>query len=153
MKRRLELRGDVNGIRIYDDFAHHPTAVLETLRAVRERYPEGRIWAVFEPRSQTCRRRVFEQAFIESFDPADKTVIARVFGSSSLEPEDTLSPDRVVEGIRGRGKDAFTFGSTDEIVSFLGGELRSGDQVVFMSNGGFDNIHNKLLERLRKGQA
>jgi len=153
VKRRLELRGDVNGIRIYDDFAHHPTAVLETLRAVRERYPEGRIWAVFEPRSQTCRRRVFEQAFIESFDPADKTVIARVFGSSSLEPEDTLSPDRVVEGIRGRGKDAFTFGSTDEIVSFLGGELRSGDQVVIMSNGGFDNIHNKLLERLRKGQA
>jgi UDP-N-acetylmuramate: L-alanyl-gamma-D-glutamyl-meso-diaminopimelate ligase len=153
VKRRLELRGEVNGIRVYDDFAHHPTAVLETLRAVRERYPEDRIWAVFEPRSQTCRRRVFEQAFIESFDPADKTVIARVFGSSSLSPEETLSPDRVVEGIRGRGKDALTFSSTDEIVGFLGGELRSGDQVVIMSNGGFDNIHNKLLERLRKGHA
>jgi UDP-N-acetylmuramate: L-alanyl-gamma-D-glutamyl-meso-diaminopimelate ligase len=153
VKRRLELRGEVNGIRIYDDFAHHPTAVLETLRAVRERYRKERIWAVFEPRSQTCRRRVFEQAFIESFDPADKTVIARVFGSSSLEPEDTLSPDRVVEGIRGRNKDAFTFDSTDEIVRFLGSELRSGDQVVIMSNGGFDNIHNKLLDRLRKGSA
>jgi UDP-N-acetylmuramate: L-alanyl-gamma-D-glutamyl-meso-diaminopimelate ligase len=152
VKRRLELRGDVKGIRVYDDFAHHPTAVLETLRAVRERYRNERIWAVFEPRSQTCRRRVFEQAFIESFDPADKTVIARVFGSSALEPEDTLSPDRVVEGIRGRKKDAFTFGSTDEIVDFLGGELRSGDQVVIMSNGGFDNIHNKLLDRLRKGR-
>jgi UDP-N-acetylmuramate: L-alanyl-gamma-D-glutamyl-meso-diaminopimelate ligase len=152
VKRRLELRGEVNGIRVYDDFAHHPTAVLETLRAVRERYRNERIWAVFEPRSQTCRRRVFEQAFIESFDPADKTVIARVFGSSALEPEDTLSPDRVVEGIRGRKKDAFTFGSTDEIVDFLGGELRSGDQVVIMSNGGFDNIHNKLLDRLRKGR-
>ena len=106
VKRRLELRGEVNGIRVYDDFAHHPTAVLETLRAVRERYRNERIWAVFEPRSQTCRRSVFEQAFIESFDPADKTVIARVYGSSSLEPEDTLSPDRVVEGIRGRNKDA-----------------------------------------------
>jgi UDP-N-acetylmuramate: L-alanyl-gamma-D-glutamyl-meso-diaminopimelate ligase len=153
VKRRLELRGDVNGIRVYDDFAHHPTAVLETLRAVRERYRNERIWAVFEPRSQTCRRRVFEQAFIESFDPADKTVIARVFGSSSLEPEDTLSPDRVVEGIRGRNKDAFTFESTNEIVGFLGSELRSGDQVVIMSNGGFDNIHNKLLDRLRKGSA
>jgi UDP-N-acetylmuramate: L-alanyl-gamma-D-glutamyl-meso-diaminopimelate ligase len=151
VKRRLELRGEVNGIRVYDDFAHHPTAVLETLRAVRERYRKERIWAVFEPRSQTCRRRVFEQAFIESFDPADKTVIARVFGSSSLDPEETLSPDRVVEGIHGRGKEAFTFGSTDEIVGFLGSELRSGDQVVIMSNGGFDNIHNKLLDRLRKG--
>jgi UDP-N-acetylmuramate: L-alanyl-gamma-D-glutamyl-meso-diaminopimelate ligase len=151
VKRRLELRGEVNGIRVYDDFAHHPTAVLETLRAVRERNRQERIWAVFEPRSQTCRRRVFEQAFIESFDPADKTVIARVFGTSSLQPEDTLSPDRVVEGIRGRGKEAFTFGSTDEIVGFLSGELRSGDQVVIMSNGGFDNIHNKLLNTLRKG--
>lgn len=152
VKRRLELRGEVNGIRVYDDFAHHPTAVLETLRAVRERYRNERIWAVFEPRSQTCRRRIFEQAFIESFDPADKTVIARVFGSSALEPEDMLSPDRVVEGIRARKKDAFTFGSTDEIVDFLGVELRSGDQVVIMSNGGFDNIHNKLLDRLRKGR-
>jgi len=151
VKRRLELRGEVSGIQVYDDFAHHPTAVLETLRAVRERYRKERVWAVFEPRSQTCRRRGFEQAFIESFDPADKTIIARVFGSSSLEPEETLSPDRVVEGIRGRGKDAFTFGSTDEIVGFLGSELRSGDQVVIMSNGGFDNIHNKLLDRLRKG--
>src|SRR6185503_4192208 len=121
VKRRLELRGEVNGIRVYDDFAHHPTAVLETLRAVRERYRKERIWAVFEPRSQTCRRRVFEQAFIESFDPADKTVIARVFGSSSLEPEDTLSPDRVVEGIRARNKEAVTFESTDAIVDFLGG--------------------------------
>jgi UDP-N-acetylmuramate: L-alanyl-gamma-D-glutamyl-meso-diaminopimelate ligase len=153
VKRRLELRGYVNGIHVYDDFAHHPTAVLETLRAVRERFPKDRIWAVFEPRSQTCRRRVFEQAFIESFDPADKTVIARVFGSSALPLEETLSPDRVVEGIRGRGKDALTFNSTDEIVGFLGSELRSGDQVVIMSNGGFDNIHNKLLDRLRKGHA
>jgi UDP-N-acetylmuramate: L-alanyl-gamma-D-glutamyl-meso-diaminopimelate ligase len=149
VKRRLELRGEINGVRVYDDFAHHPTAVMETLRAVRERFRKQRVWAIFEPRSQTCRRRVFEQAFIESFDFADKTVIARVFGSSSLEPEETLSPDRVVEGIRGRGKEAFSFGSTDEIVAFLGKELKSGDQVVIMSNGGFDNIHNKLLERLR----
>jgi UDP-N-acetylmuramate: L-alanyl-gamma-D-glutamyl-meso-diaminopimelate ligase len=153
VKRRLELRGEVNGIRVYDDFAHHPTAVMETLRAVRERFRSNRVWAVFEPRSQTCRRRVFEQAFIESFDPADRTVIARVYGSSSLPPEETLSPDRVVEGIRHRGKEAVTFDSTDEIVGFLGSELRSGDQVVIMSNGGFDNIHNKLLDRLRKGQA
>ena len=149
VKRRLEIRGEVNGVTIYDDFAHHPTAVHETLRAVRERHPRARIWAVFEPRSHTCRRRIFEDAFIQSFDPADTIVIARVYGASHLPPAETLSPDRVAEGIRGRGKRAFTFASTDEIVTFLAGEVRAGDHVVIMSNGGFDNIHNKLLERLR----
>jgi UDP-N-acetylmuramate: L-alanyl-gamma-D-glutamyl-meso-diaminopimelate ligase len=150
VKRRLEVRGEVNGVIVYDDFAHHPTAVHETLQAVRERHPDARIWAVFEPRSQTCRRRIFEQAFIQSFDPADTTVIARVYGASHLPPAETLSPDRVTEGIRTRGKRAFTFASTDEIVSFLAAEVRAGDHVVIMSNGGFDNIHNKLLERLRR---
>ena len=102
---------------------------------------------MFEPRSQTCRRRVFEQAFIESFDPADATVIARVFGSTHLAPEETLSPDRVAEGIRARGKKAMTFATTEEIISYLASEVRPGDHVVIMSNGGFDNIHNRLLER------
>ena len=153
VKRRLELRGEVNGVRVYDDFAHHPTAVQETLKAVRERNPGARIWAVFEPRSQTCRRRVFEQAFIESFGPATFTVIARVFGASHLAPEDTLSPDRVAEGVRARGGNAATFGSTEEIVEHLASEVRSGDHVVIMSNGGFDNIHNRLLDRLRGGKS
>jgi UDP-N-acetylmuramate: L-alanyl-gamma-D-glutamyl-meso-diaminopimelate ligase len=152
VKRRLELRGEVNGVRVYDDFAHHPTAVLETLRAVRERYPDQRIWAVFEPRSQTCRRRVFEQAFIESFDPADAALIARVYGASKIDPEQTLSPDRVADGIRKRGKTAEAFGSTGEIIDFLASHVRTGDHVVIMSNGGFDNIHNRLLERLRGGK-
>jgi UDP-N-acetylmuramate: L-alanyl-gamma-D-glutamyl-meso-diaminopimelate ligase len=151
VKRRLELRGEVNGTRVYDDFAHHPTAVAETLRAVRERFPTNRILAVFEPRSQTCRRRIFETAFIDSFQSADQTVIAQVYGSGSRDPEETLSPDRVVAGIRQKGRDAFTFGSTSEIVEYLGSELRSGDQVVIMSNGGFDDIHNKVLKRLGKG--
>jgi UDP-N-acetylmuramate: L-alanyl-gamma-D-glutamyl-meso-diaminopimelate ligase len=149
VKRRLEVRGEVDGVRVYDDFAHHPTAVAETLKAVRQRFPGDRIWAVFEPRSQTCRRRVFEQAFIESFDPADEVVIARVFGASKLPPEETLSPDRVVEGVRGRGKKATTFDSTDEIVSYIGQNAKRGDHVVIMSNGGFDGIHNRLLERLK----
>ena len=150
VKRRLEIRGEVNGIVVYDDFAHHPTAVQETLRAVRERHPHARVWAVFEPRSQTCRRKIFEPAFIQSFDPADVILIARVYGASHLAPAETLSPDRVAEGIRARGKRAFTFASTDEIVSFVASEARPGDQVVIMSNGGFDNIHVKLLERLRR---
>jgi UDP-N-acetylmuramate: L-alanyl-gamma-D-glutamyl-meso-diaminopimelate ligase len=153
VKRRLEVRGEVNGIKVYDDFAHHPTAVLQTLRAVRQRNSGARIWAVFEPRSHTCRRRVFEQAFIESFDPADVTVIAKVFGSSHLAPEETLSPDRVAEGIRSRGHQAMTFATTDEIVAHVASEARPGDQVVIMSNGGFENIHNRLLQRLRGGTA
>jgi len=150
VKRRLEIRGEVNGIVVYDDFAHHPTAVQETLRAVRERHPHARVWAVFEPRSQTCRRKIFEPAFIQSFDPADVILIARVYGASHLAPAETLSPDRVAEGIRARGKRAFTFASTAEIVSLVASEARPGDHVVIMSNGGFDNIHIKLLERLRR---
>jgi UDP-N-acetylmuramate: L-alanyl-gamma-D-glutamyl-meso-diaminopimelate ligase len=148
VKRRLELRGEIDGVRVYDDFAHHPTAVRETLTAVRQRFPNDRVWAVFEPRSNTCRRRIFEQAFIESFDTADNVVIARVFGASKLPPEQTLSPDRVVQGVRVRGKSANTFDSTDEIVNYLASNARRGDHIVIMSNGGFDNIHNRLLERL-----
>jgi UDP-N-acetylmuramate: L-alanyl-gamma-D-glutamyl-meso-diaminopimelate ligase len=153
VKRRLEVRGEVNGVRVYDDFAHHPTAVAETLGAVRQRNPEARIWAVFEPRSQTCRRRVFEQAFIDAFKPADFTVIATVFGASRLDPEQTLSPARVAEGVRERGGRASTFASTEDIITHLAAEVRAGDHVVIMSNGGFDNIHQRLLERLRGGKS
>jgi UDP-N-acetylmuramate: L-alanyl-gamma-D-glutamyl-meso-diaminopimelate ligase len=149
VKRRLELRGEVERIRVYDDFAHHPTAVLETLRAIRERYPTDRIWAVFEPRSHTSRRKVFEQEFIKSFDPADTVVVARVFGSGKLAPDEELSPDAVVEGVRARGKIAETFDTTDEIVDYISRNATPGDQIVVMSNGGFDGIHRKLLEKLR----
>jgi UDP-N-acetylmuramate: L-alanyl-gamma-D-glutamyl-meso-diaminopimelate ligase len=149
VKRRLELRGEVERIRVYDDFAHHPTAVLETLRAIRERYPTDRIWAVFEPRSQTCRRKIFEQEFIKSFDPADSVVVARVFGSGKLTEDEQLSPDAVVEGVRSRGKIAETFDTTDEIVDYISRNATPGDQIVVMSNGGFDGIHRKLLEKLK----
>jgi len=149
VKRRLELKGELNGIRVYDDFAHHPTAVAETLNAVRQRYPRDRIWAVFEPRSQTCRRRIFENDFMKSFDAANQIVIARVFAASKLLPEDQLSPDRLVEGIRGRGKTAITFDSTDEIVQHVASNATPGDHIVVMSNGGFDGIHGKLLSALR----
>jgi len=150
VKRRLELRGEVKGIRVYDDFAHHPTAVLETLRAIRLRYPKDRIWAVFEPRSNTCRRRIFEKDFIQAFDPADTAVVARVFGASKLPVEEQLSPERVVEGVRGRGKAAFAFDSAQEIAEFVAGKAKAGDHVVVMSNGGFDGIHGKLLDAIQQ---
>ena len=148
VKRRLELKGEVNSVRIYDDFAHHPTAVLETLRALRQRFPQDRIWAVFEPRSQTCRRRIFENDFVKAFDPADAAVVARVFGGTKLAPEDQLSPERLVEGIQARGKIAATFDTTAEIVEFVAGQAVAGDHVVVMSNGAFDGIHGKLLTAL-----
>ncbi|HVQ64707.1 MAG TPA: UDP-N-acetylmuramate:L-alanyl-gamma-D-glutamyl-meso-diaminopimelate ligase [Terriglobia bacterium] len=150
VKRRLELKGEANRIRVYDDFAHHPTAVAETLNAVRQRYPSDRIWAIFEPRSQTCRRRIFENDFIKSFDQANQIVIARVFGASRLLPEDQLSPDRLVEGIRGRGRAARTFDSTAEIVEYVASQAAPGDHIVVMSNGGFDGIHGKLLSALQQ---
>ena len=149
VKRRLELRGEVDRVRVYDDFAHHPTAVAETLSAVRQRYPEDRVWAIFEPRSQTCRRRIFEDDFMKSFDKADEVVIARVYGASHLLPEDQLSPDRLTEGIRGRGKPATTFDTTAEIVNHVAKHAAPGDHIVVMSNGGFDGIHGKLLEALK----
>jgi UDP-N-acetylmuramate: L-alanyl-gamma-D-glutamyl-meso-diaminopimelate ligase len=148
VKRRLEVKGVVRDITVYDDFAHHPTAVRETLGAIRQRYPGSRIWAIFEPRSQTCRRRIFEEAFIESFDVADEVVIARVFAASRLPEDQQLSPERVVEGIRKRGKPAHTLDSAAEIATFVAGKAEAGDHVVVMSNGGFDNIHGKLLEAL-----
>jgi UDP-N-acetylmuramate: L-alanyl-gamma-D-glutamyl-meso-diaminopimelate ligase len=148
VKRRLELKGEVNRVRVYDDFAHHPTAVLETLAAVRQRYPQDKLWAVFEPRSQTCRRRVFENDFIKAFDPADAIVVARVFGATKLAPEDQLSPDRLVSGVQARGKTAATFDTTAEIVEFVARQAVAGDHIVVMSNGGFDGIHGKLLSAL-----
>jgi UDP-N-acetylmuramate: L-alanyl-gamma-D-glutamyl-meso-diaminopimelate ligase len=149
VKRRLELRGEVRGVRVYDDFAHHPTAVQETLTAVRQRNPNARIWAVFEPRSQTSRRRVFEEAFIQAFAPADFAVIASVFSGTHLNPEQMLSPERVAEGIRKRGGNASTFASTEEIIAHVASGAKAGDHVVIMSNGGFDNIHNRLLGKLK----
>src|SRR5262245_52762279 len=145
VKRRLELRGEVDRVRVYDDFAHHPTAVAETLSAIRQRYPQERVWAIFEPRSQTCRRRIFENDFMKAFDKADEVVIARVFGASHLLAEDQLSPDRLTDGIRARGKAATTFDSTAEIVDHVAKHAARGDHIVVMSNGGFDGIHGKLL--------
>jgi UDP-N-acetylmuramate: L-alanyl-gamma-D-glutamyl-meso-diaminopimelate ligase len=148
VKRRLEIKGEVRGVTVYDDFAHHPTAVRETLGAVRQRYPGKRLWAIFEPRSQTCRRRIFEEAFIESFYGADEIVVARVFASSRLPEDQQLSPERVIDGLRRRGKPARTFDTAAEIAAFVAGKAQAGDQVVIMSNGGFDNIHRRLLEAL-----
>jgi UDP-N-acetylmuramate: L-alanyl-gamma-D-glutamyl-meso-diaminopimelate ligase len=147
IRRRLQLRGDVDGVSVYDDFAHHPTAIAETLAGVRSAFSRRRIWAVFEPRSATSCRRVFQQDFARAFDGADEVVIAAVFRSSLPDPE-RLSAEGLVADLRAAGKRARHIPAVDDIVATIAKEHRMGDLVVIMSNGGFGGIHQKLLDAL-----
>jgi UDP-N-acetylmuramate: L-alanyl-gamma-D-glutamyl-meso-diaminopimelate ligase len=152
VKRRLELRGSARGVRVYDDFAHHPTAIAETLGAMRLANPSGRIWAVFEPRSATSCLRIFEHDFVSALANADKSIIAAVF-RSTIPEERRLSPQALVEQLQEGGHDARYVPTVPEIVTLIAEEARDGDLVVVMSNGGFDGIHEKLLAALGKGQG
>lgn len=149
IKRRLETVGTVNGVLVLDDFAHHPTAVRETLSALRTSYPGRRIWAVFEPRSASSCRRVFQSAFAEAFESADEIVIAAVF-RSTLPEHERLSSDRLVADLKARGKRARHIADVPEIIATIVAEHRPGDVVLLMSNGGFGGIHLALLEALRR---
>ncbi len=150
VRRRLELRGEARGVAVYDDFAHHPTAILETLRGVRARYPDRRLWAVFEPRSATACRRVFQEDFVRAFveSGADEIVLADVF-RTTLPDDERLSVEQVVADVVRAGRHARVGGRADDIVRLIEAEAREGDVVVIMSNGGFDGIHEKLLAALR----
>ena len=151
VKRRLEIRAKINGITIIDDFAHHPTAIRETLRALRESYPNRRLWAILEPRSNTLRRNVFEFALVESLSLADRVVLAGVFKSETIPAADRLTPENVVAKLQLRGIDARTQPDADAIVASIAGELESGDVVAILSNGGFGNIYEKLPSAIRAG--
>jgi UDP-N-acetylmuramate: L-alanyl-gamma-D-glutamyl-meso-diaminopimelate ligase len=147
IKRRLETVGMARGVTVLDDFAHHPTAVHETLKALRTGYPGRRLWAVFEPRSASSCRRVFQHDFARAFGAADEVVIAAVFRSSLPESE-RLSAEQLVEDLQAAGHRARHIREVDDIVATIAAEGRSGDVVVLMSNGGFDGIHQKLLQAL-----
>ncbi len=148
IKRRLEVVGTADGVTVYDDFAHHPTAVAETLAGVRASNPGARIWAVFEPRSASSCRRVFQQEFARAFEPADEVIIAPVFRSRLAESE-RLSVPELVRDLGRRGQSAREAASLDDIVVTIVREHRPGDLVVMMSNGGFGGIHRRLLQALR----
>jgi UDP-N-acetylmuramate: L-alanyl-gamma-D-glutamyl-meso-diaminopimelate ligase len=148
VKRRLETVGSVRGVTVLDDFAHHPTAVRETLAAVRAAHPDARIWAVFEPRSASSCRRVFQSAFAEAFGAADEVVIARVY-RAQLPVDERLSPERLVDDLVAAGRSARFIPDVGEIVEALVREVRDGDIVVVMSNGGFGGIHARLLAALQ----
>jgi UDP-N-acetylmuramate: L-alanyl-gamma-D-glutamyl-meso-diaminopimelate ligase len=147
VRRRMQLRGTAAGVSVYDDFAHHPTAIAETLAGVRSAYPDRRIWAIFEPRSATSCRRVFQSDFARAFGAADHVVLPAVF-RSNLPDDQRLSPEQLVADLRAGGRDARYIPHVDDIVQTVSKEAKSGDLVVVMSNGGFDNIHEKLLTAL-----
>jgi UDP-N-acetylmuramate: L-alanyl-gamma-D-glutamyl-meso-diaminopimelate ligase len=150
VKRRAEVRGEVGGVMVVDDFAHHPTAVRETLKALRARYPRRRLVAVFEPRSWSSRLAVFQEQYARAFESADYVVIANVFDSNrATERGRVLDTNELVEEISKLGKPAFHLDDADRIVQHLVPELKEGDLVAIMSNGGFGNIHEKLLAALK----
>jgi len=144
VKRRLEVRAEVNGVTIIDDFAHHPTAIRETLRALRTSYPGRRLWAVLEPRSNTLRRNVFEDALVDSLALADRSILAGVFRLEAIPERERLHPENVVGALKARGLDSALLPDADAIVSAIVPELKPGDVVAILSNGGFGGIYEKL---------
>ena len=149
VKRRLEVRATIEGITIIDDFAHHPTAIRETLRALRIVYPGARLWAVLEPRSNTLRRKVLEENLIASLREADCVLMAGVYQQERIPEPERLHPEAVVQALNAGGTPAQLHPNVDALVSAAARELRSGDVVAILSNGGFDGIYDKLPARLR----
>jgi UDP-N-acetylmuramate: L-alanyl-gamma-D-glutamyl-meso-diaminopimelate ligase len=150
VKRRLEVRAELHGITVIDDFAHHPTAIRETLRALRTAYAGRRLWAVLEPRSNTLRRNVFEQALVESLALADRSVLAAVFQSEAIPVAERLHPENVVAALRARGLESALYADADAIVAAIAPEMRAGDVVAILSNGGFGGIYQKLPQAIAK---
>jgi UDP-N-acetylmuramate: L-alanyl-gamma-D-glutamyl-meso-diaminopimelate ligase len=149
VKRRLEVRAEINGVTIIDDFAHHPTAIAETLKALRTRYTGRRLWAVLEPRSNTLRRNIFEQELVRALGVADQVVMAAIFKPEAVPVNERLDPANVINGLNTNGTQARLLPTADEIVAQIAPELRSGDVVGILSNGGFGGIYEKLPARIR----
>jgi UDP-N-acetylmuramate: L-alanyl-gamma-D-glutamyl-meso-diaminopimelate ligase len=148
VRRRMEIKGEANGILVVEDFAHHPTAIRLTLEAARTRWPGRRIWAAIEPRSNTMRRKVFQDALPDALAIADGVLIGPVNRAQLLSEDDRLSPDTIAESLRKHGRAAKTFSSGAEIADYLSENGIPGDLVMVMSNGSFDGLCSKLLEKL-----
>jgi UDP-N-acetylmuramate: L-alanyl-gamma-D-glutamyl-meso-diaminopimelate ligase len=148
IRRRQEVSGEVRGITVIDDFGHHPTAIRETLKALRHRYAGRRLWALFEPRSNTTRRKVFQNELVSALTEADQIVVAQVARLDQLPEEDRLDPARLMTDIAAAGRAAAYLEDVEQIVRHVASEAVAGDVVCVFSNGGFDGIHKKLLARL-----
>jgi UDP-N-acetylmuramate: L-alanyl-gamma-D-glutamyl-meso-diaminopimelate ligase len=147
--RRQEIRGEARGVKVVDDFGHHPTAIASTLAALRHRFRGNRLWAVFEPRSNTTRRAIFQQQLPDALKLADGVFISQVAKLEQIPEKERLNPERVVAAIVKAGRPAFYERNADAIVDRIVPMLQQNDVVAVFSNGGFDNIHEKLLARLR----
>jgi UDP-N-acetylmuramate: L-alanyl-gamma-D-glutamyl-meso-diaminopimelate ligase len=148
IRRRQEVRGEAGGVTVVDDFGHHPTAIAQTIEGLRVKFPTGKLWAVFEPRSNTTRRAVFQEVLPKAFARADGVVLAQVARMDQLPLDQRLDPEKVVSDLRRVGKEAFYEADTAAIVRRAVGLAGRGDVIVVFSNGGFDDIHSKLLEAL-----
>ena len=151
VKRRMDVKGEVRGVLVVDDFAHHPTAVRATIEAARARWPGKRLWAILEPRSNSMRRKVFQEALPVSLALADRVILAGVFRAQQLGDENRMDPEAVAESVRHLGKSARVLPSADAIAETLSSEAEPGDLMLVMSNGSFDGLCEKLLEKLRHG--
>ncbi len=149
VKRRLEVKAEIQGVTIIDDFAHHPTAIAEVLKALRARYHGRRLWAVLEPRSNTLRRKVFETELAQSLAHADQVVLAAVFKSDAIPEAERLHAENVIAQLTAGGTPARLLASADAIVDAITPEFREGDVIAILSNGGFGGIYEKLPARLR----
>jgi UDP-N-acetylmuramate: L-alanyl-gamma-D-glutamyl-meso-diaminopimelate ligase len=153
VKRRLEVRAVIDGVTIIDDFAHHPTAIRETLRALRQAYGNARLWAVLEPRSNTLRRNVFQRELVESLALADRVILAAVYQQQRIPESERLHPEQVIAALNetgtvGAGTPAELCADVAAIVDALDRQVQPGDVVAILSNGGFDGIYEKLPARL-----
>ncbi len=148
IRRRQEVRGEAGGVTVIDDFGHHPTAIMQTLAGLRVKYPGAKLWAIFEPRSNTMRRAVFQDVLPRAFEGADGVILAKVARMEQLPENERLKPEKVVADLRKAGKAAFYEPEVPAIVQRAAGAAKPGDVVVVFSNGGFDNIHAKLLDAL-----
>jgi len=148
--KRLEVKAVINNITIYDDFAHHPTKVRATVNGLRCRFPDRKIWAVFEPRTATTKRKMMEDEYAAAFDDADVSIIAALHLPNKVKAEDRLSAEALVEKIRRRNKQAYYVPSAQEIAEFLSRQAQPGDHILIMSNGAFDNIHHRLIQQLNQ---
>ncbi|HEX5037763.1 MAG TPA: UDP-N-acetylmuramate:L-alanyl-gamma-D-glutamyl-meso-diaminopimelate ligase [bacterium] len=149
VKRRQEILGTFRGVTLVDDFAHHPTAVAETLAALRGKFGKSKLWAVFEPRSNTTRRNIFQNDFAKAFDAADEIVFAAPYLAEKIPEDERLHPEQIVADLKARGKKAFFLPSLDEIVALIQRDAKPGDVVCFMSNGGFGGIYDRTIQALK----
>ncbi len=150
VRRRMEVRGEARGVTVVDDFGHHPTAIRETIRALRVKFPGRRLWAVFEPRSNTTRRNVFQAELVDALERADLIVVAEVARLEQLPPGERLNPEKLMQDLRLTGKPAAYLPSVEAILNHVSAGAKEGDVVCVFSNGGFGDIHNRLLANLAR---